>query len=260
MAMAVDLGRPLAWASSNILRTNPTGGDSQMGNLVAQSMLVRQRVRSDFVVTNSLGIRDNFNVGIITLEKLYNVFPFENTITTMYLSGREVQELFDYVAFRSKSRGCRTQAQVANTSFVMRCDCAQSDTGCCAPQASVGKPYACADDVRIGGVPVNINGTYQLGTNDYIATGGSGFLVLKRNTTQVNSGIPLRTAVQEYLQSFPPCDEARVRQYIDGMLASQPDEGARLEAEWARIRQFGVPPCVDGTNLVDGRISRRLGG
>lgn len=260
LAQSVDLQRPVAWAMNTITRTNPNGGDSQMGNLVATAMLVRQRVRSDFVVTNSLGIRDNLNPGIITLEELYNVFPFENTITTMYLSGREVKEVFDFVAFRSKQRGCRTQVQVANVSFVMRCDCLVSDQGCCAADQSGQKPYACAEDIRIGGAPINPNGTYQLGTNDYMATGGSGFLMLRRNTTQKNSYIPLRVAMQEYLQSFPKCDETKVELFIKGQEASQPAEGQRLRKEWERIRQFGVPACVDGTSLVDGRIVRRVAG
>ncbi|MEW5854397.1 MAG: bifunctional UDP-sugar hydrolase/5'-nucleotidase [Myxococcota bacterium] len=261
LAENVDLARPVAWALNNIVRTNPNGGDSQMGNLVAGAMLVRNRVRSDFVMTNSLGIRDNLNTGTITLEELYNVFPFENTITTMFLSGREVQELMDFIAIRSRARGCRTQAQVANVSLVMRCDCAVSDDGCCAPGPGGVKPFACSDDVRIGGVPINPNGSYQLGTNDYVAQGGSGFEVLRRNTTQKDSGIPLRTAVEEFLSTFPRCDyERQVKPQIDATLASQPEEGERLQREWESITRFGTPPCIDGSHLVDGRIKRRLGG
>lgn len=259
LAQAVDLGRPVAWAYTNVTRTNPNGGDSALGNLVATAMLVRQRVRSDFTITNSLGIRDNLNAGTITREELYNVFPFENTISTMYLSGREVQEVTDFVAVRSRARGCKTQAQMANISVVLRCDCETNKTGCCAGQGGQDV-YACADDVRIGGVPINPNGTYQLGTNDYIATGGSGFQVLRRNTTQVNSGIPLRTAVEEYLQSFPECDFGRVQRQIDAARSSNADEGERLQREWDYIRQFGTPRCVDPAPLVDGRIGRRLGG
>ena len=45
--------------------------------------------------------RDNLPPGPITAEMLFNVFPFENTITTLYLSGAEVQEMFDFIARRS---------------------------------------------------------------------------------------------------------------------------------------------------------------
>jgi 5'-nucleotidase/UDP-sugar diphosphatase len=258
LAQRVDLGRPVAWASTNIIRNNPSGGDSPLGNIVAAAMGNKQRVRTDFQVTNSLGIRDNLNQGTITREELYNVFPFENTITTMFLSGREVQELVDFIAIRSKARGCRTQAQVNNISFLMRCDCLVNQDGCCDPVAAGQEVYACADDVRIAGVPINLNGTYQLGTNDYIATGGSGFQVLRRNTTQQNSFIPLRVAVEEYLQNFPPCDPVAVESQIDAAMSSNPDEGERLQREWEYINQFGNPRCI--TPLIDGRIGRRLGG
>ena len=38
-------------------------------------------------------------------------------------------------------------------------------------------------------------GTYELATNNYIAHGGSGFEVLERNTTQVDTGISIRDVV-----------------------------------------------------------------
>ncbi len=50
-------------------------------------------------------------IGAINMETIFNVFPFENTITVMYLSGREMQELFDYITERSHTRGCQSQAQ-----------------------------------------------------------------------------------------------------------------------------------------------------
>ena len=42
------------------------------------------------------------STGALTLEQMYNVFPFENTITTMFLSGGEVQEMLDFVARRAR--------------------------------------------------------------------------------------------------------------------------------------------------------------
>ncbi len=96
-----------------ILRNDPSGGDSQLGNLVARSMQTQQGVDAQFAFTNSLGIRDDFSRGPLTNEEMYNVFPFENTIVVMYLSGQEVQDTLDFVAQKSAARGCRTQLQVA---------------------------------------------------------------------------------------------------------------------------------------------------
>jgi 5'-nucleotidase len=46
---------------------------------------------------------------------------------------------------------------------------------------------------------------YTLATNNYIAGGGSGYLVLQRNTTQQNTYIGQRDAMLDYMQQGKPC-------------------------------------------------------
>jgi 2',3'-cyclic-nucleotide 2'-phosphodiesterase (5'-nucleotidase family) len=104
-----------------ILRKNTGGGDSQLGNIVATAMRVQPAVQADFALTNSLGIRADFSEGPINIEQMYNVFPFDNSITVMALSGQEVKEVFDFVASKSASRGCQTQVQVSGVAMVMDC-------------------------------------------------------------------------------------------------------------------------------------------
>lgn len=199
-------------------RNDNNGGDSQLGNLVATAMQLRQGVEADYAVTNSLGIRADFESGPLNLEEMYNVFPFDNTITTMELSGDETQQMFDFVAARSAERGCRTQAQVSG--IYMDLVCASDDTDC---NARLGYPSACAKNIHIGGncrkddgtfndtdptqphycQPLNPYGEYRVAVNDYIAAGGSGFSVLKRNTTKFNTGISLRDALVDYIRTLP---------------------------------------------------------
>src|SRR5439155_27036264 len=45
---------------NKVVRNDPSGGDSQLGNLVTAAMRFRQGVEADFAVTNSLGIRADF--------------------------------------------------------------------------------------------------------------------------------------------------------------------------------------------------------
>jgi 5'-nucleotidase len=200
-----------------ILRNDPNGGDSQLGNLVATAMRLRKRVEADFGLTNSLGIRADFESGPLNLEQMYNVFPFDNTITTIYLSGNEVQEMLDFVAQRTSERGCRTQAQVSGIYFDLQCatgdpECARlcdpSDPSCVAP--------ACAKNIYIGDgcraadgsftnttcKPLEPLSLYRVAVNDYIANGGSGFAVLKRNTSKFNTGISLRDALIDYIRTL----------------------------------------------------------
>src|SRR5690348_3220920 len=128
--------------------SDPDGGDSQLGNLVATSMRLRKRVEADFALTNSLGIRADFESGPLNLEQMYNVFPFDNTITTMFLSGNETQQMLDFVAARSSERGCRSQAQVSGIYFDLVCS--NDDPDCNARQDAQGLPHGpCAKNIYI---------------------------------------------------------------------------------------------------------------
>lgn len=180
----LNLGQVLGYAESQLDRYGSAGGDSMLGNFAAEAMRSFPGVETEIALTNTLGIRSDIPAGDITLDTLYNAMPFDNTITTMFLSGREVQELLDYVAYRSAERGCNSQAQVAGIRFTMNCDEER------------------AEDILINGAPLDPAGTYQLATNNYIAHGGSGFEVLERNTTQVDTGISIRDVVQAAITRY----------------------------------------------------------
>jgi hypothetical protein len=214
-------------------------------------MQVRKRVEAEMALTNTLGIRDNLYAGPITQESMFNVFPFENTINIMYLSGDEVQELTDYVAQRSGDRGCQSQAQVSGMTFIMDCaqyqlnlnrypcgaditgtwgpaEQAQADAECNstlpAPQHPDG--WQCTQDhvcwahlaysigsdgnptyPTVNGVPVVKGSVYKIAVNDYIAKGGSGYKVLKRNTTRIETGLSLRDGLIDYLRGQCTCQD-----------------------------------------------------
>ncbi len=216
-------------------RNNSTGGDSPLGNMTADSMRKRRGIEAEVAITNSLGIRDNLYFGPVSIESMFNVFPFENTINVMFLSGREMQETFDFITERSSGRGCVSQAQVSGARFVM--DCAQAQLNQlrlpCDPAGDASEcpndgrtqgrlPWKCLNDLTtnfgrcwsnpatnltINGQAVQLNESYRIAVNDFIARGGSGFLVLKRNTTRIESGIPLRDSLIGFMQNFCTCDD-----------------------------------------------------
>ncbi len=183
-------------------------GDSPLGNMVAHAMQTRHGVETDFAVTNSLGIRTDIQAGPLTREEMYNVLPFDNSITVMLLSGVEVQAMYDYATARSAGRGCSSQIQIAGSRFVMNCE-----TGL-AEDVTIGGSWTdCTTDDDCGaseicsagacGQPIVPEGVYELATNDYIAGGGSGFKVLEQNTTKVDTGISMRDAVITYILDHP---------------------------------------------------------
>lgn len=238
-----NLDNLIGYAPNVVSRTNVGGGDSPMGNLVTTAMWRRLGVQTDLALTNSLGIRDAFPAGPIRVDQVYNVFPFDNSITTLQLSGYEVREMFDFVARRSAGRGCNSQSQISGARVVLNCggcdrdgmpgqDTQLDDMGqqtpitACAETINIGLTNRpCASDAECntnpniasqsrslcdprGHVcmqPLLLTASYALAANDYIAGGGSGFFVLQRNTTQVNTGVQLRDALIDYVQNAPPC-------------------------------------------------------
>ncbi len=153
----IDLTSVYGYSPKLLTKYGYEGGDSSLGNLVSEA--IRRYARVDIAFTNTLGIRANMYPGPITLDDLFNVFPFENSITLMYMSGTDLRSLFDYVAQRSSGRGCVSQLQVAGVQFTMNCnsspppaysDCTQEGDDAlkkCVPECN-DDPYCIPDCIE----------------------------------------------------------------------------------------------------------------
>ncbi len=203
---AQNLKEVVGETRSMLERNDVNGGDSMLGNLLCDSMMDHTLVKAEFATTNTLGIRADIPAGSITREKLYEVFPFENTVVYMYMSGKELKEMFDFNARRSASRGCTSQLQIGGAQMVV--DCSPPDD----MQEKYGS-YALTKYLKIGEVEVIKNykllqpySIFKMATNDYMGGGGSGFSMLKRNTTAVETSVPLRDAFISYLEKIGVVD------------------------------------------------------
>jgi 5'-nucleotidase len=290
-----DLTTIAGFSPNGAKRSAPANGDSPLGNLIAAANWLRLGIQTDFALTNTTGIRQDLLPGPVTIDEAYDIFPFDNTITTMYLSGAEVFQMYDFVARRSGSRGCVSQAQIAGSRVRINCagctrtyaldecmqdsDCPPVDTlGTCDLSRTLADGehpcayQACAENIYIGSqpdiacqadsdctttdgtvtpgvcqnnicvcesdndcpgptdpnsgkptaqpnacakqpngqagicmTPVLLTNDYELSTSNYLAGGGSGFRVLQRNTTQINSGINQRDAMLDFIRQGKPC-------------------------------------------------------
>ena len=301
-----DLTSVFAYTSSVLTKYGSMGGDSALGNLVAEAM--RSYARVDLAFNNTLGIRSNIYPGVITFEDLFNVFPFENTVTTMLLSGRDLEYLLDYNTERSAGRGCNSQLQVAGITFTMNCDRApeeclcweerhecegnpafdylyQSPTKCegmdqtplsdtcrkaciCPEGATLLSECRCppmATDIRLTTCPDPLitdqegcttepllaDQLYEVATNDYLATGGSGFVMLRSNTTQVNTGVPIREAVLERIISGGKCVDRCTDEHGLTRLRDCPTLGACVDDVDTYLAQFcnGIDQSSDDPDV-----------
>ena len=193
------LQKKVGYAVSTIVRNDPANGDSPLGNIVTTAMMNHELARAQLCVTNSMGIRADIPTGDITLEKLYEVFPFENSITTMYLSGNELKTLFDFVARKSATRGCRTQVQVAGIGVELDCN-PPEELQKKHNSFALTKCLQIGDTVVIDNYEVLLpNLLFKMATNDYMGRGGSGFYMLEANTTRLDTSVSLRDAVVDFL-------------------------------------------------------------
>ncbi len=161
-----DLDLLIGFSPNGARRMAPQGGDSALGNLVADSMWLRLGVQTDFAFTNSGGIRQDLLPGPVSVEELYNIFPFDNTITKMQLSGHELEQVFDFMARRASQRGCTAQVQMAGARARFNCtgcnrpgsavacdrdsDCPQNHPGSCDAAKHQCIITACAEQIYIG--------------------------------------------------------------------------------------------------------------
>jgi 5'-nucleotidase / UDP-sugar diphosphatase len=168
--VVADLDILAGFSPEGARRISASGGDAPLGNIVATGMWLRNGIQTDFSITNTTGIRADLLPGPVTTEQMYNIFPFDNSIAKMQLSGLEVQQLFDYIARRSANRGCTSQVQIAGARVRINCtgckrenatgpctrdeDCPYGGQDSCRknPGENVGRcgADACAEQVYIG--------------------------------------------------------------------------------------------------------------
>ena len=126
--------------------------ESPLGNALADAL--RESEGADVSLLNSGGLRADLHPGELTYGTLYEVFPFDNSIATLHLTGREIVELLE--ALLSGTHGV---PQTSGLRFVVeRCP---------------GK--ATITEIRLAdGRPLDNEATYRLVTSDFLALGGDG--------------------------------------------------------------------------------------
>ena len=87
-----ELSEVISTSSKPLMRSY--NRESTIGNLLTDYM--REAAKSDIAFLNSGAIRSDLYPGNITLEKLINVYPFKDNLTTISLTGMQVKKLVEY--------------------------------------------------------------------------------------------------------------------------------------------------------------------
>ncbi|MCC7307328.1 MAG: bifunctional metallophosphatase/5'-nucleotidase [Acidobacteria bacterium] len=162
--------------------TRSYGQSSAMGNMVADSMLAAYP-DYDLAVTNSGGLREDIDPGVVTVGKLISVFPFPNTIVQLEIKGRYLREAFEHGA--SLTNG------ILQVSKGVEIEYEETEP--------VGKRVI---ECRINGVPLDDNKTYKVLTSNYLADGGDGFFAFGKADSYKATGVDILDAMVKYLKTF----------------------------------------------------------
>ncbi len=166
----------VAIAGMNLDKKQPEG---TLNNVLADAMhfVVKEKYKTsvDASFVNYGGIRLNsLAAGNITRGKIFEVAPFDNIIVLLKIKGELLQQFLDHIAARGGWPCAGVTFQIKNKK---------------------------ADNVLIGGMPIETNKEYIIALLDYVANGGDDCVMLK-DIPQQNNGYLFRDAVISYLSKF----------------------------------------------------------
>jgi 5'-nucleotidase / UDP-sugar diphosphatase len=203
----------LAFAVGPVPRYGPNGGDSALGDLIAD--VVRRRTGSDFALFNTTGIRSDLPPGELTRSAFVAALPFSDSLVELTLSGAQLRLLLNQQARVASTRECESPIQISGFTLEFKC----SGPGSSAVARRVASDGRLAD--------LDPNASYTLVTSAYLADGGSGFdLLMQASERRPLDRDPLDLLLEAVgqiascAQSKLPClDPARLR---DGRIVSRP--------------------------------------
>lgn len=122
------------------------------------------------VLMNRGGLRTNLNKGMITVNSIFELMPFENKLELVEISGKVLQEMMPMILEKKHGfLGMKILSSKANT-------------------------YS----VTIAGKEIDPNSTYQILTSDFLINGGDNFTFGKQKLNIVSPNLKIRDALIYY--------------------------------------------------------------
>ena len=157
--------------------------------LIGQAMM--DRTRANFSVMNAGGVRDSLPAGELTYKDVLKIQPFGNTIVTVDLTG---QEVLDYLrAVVKMTPGSGAFPQFAGVSLVIEAGAVST--------------------VAIQGAALDLNKTYKMAINNFVAAGGDGYPKMTAHKSFVDTGYVDADALRGFITARSPL---KVADYAPG--------------------------------------------
>ncbi|PWK71705.1 5'-nucleotidase C-terminal domain-containing protein [Aminobacter sp. AP02] len=195
--------------------------ECEMGNLISDAILDRVKDQGVTIVfQNGGGIRASIDQGVVTMGEVLTVLPFQNTLATFQLSGKDiVASLEAGVSEIEEGKGKFPQVSGLKYSFDK------------SVAANAGRVKSV--EVMDGGAwkPIDEAKVYTVATNNYVRQGGDGYKLFAENATNAyDYGPSLEQVVADYLaknRPFTPKLDGRITEIAVAAAAAPAAEPAK---------------------------------
>lgn len=230
-------------------------GETNLGDLSADAVIYASGAQIGYV--NGGGIRtslpidhsaasedpiEGIKAGDITYGDLNTLFPFGNIVTVIDITGEQLAQLLEWGV-----RGLPTEAmgafpQVSGISFEINID--NTDTVISSEDKSFvsyagGISYGNGsriENIKVAGEAIDLKATYSFATNDYIASGGDGFTMLKGSEIKGLYGA-MDEAVVSYMEKVFSTSEGEKYRDTDTRITIKTSGEASLNVSGDTVQQ-----------------------
>jgi len=151
--------------------------ESLLGRFVTDVMndyAKNQGHKFDFTITNVGGLRGSLPQGVLTIGDIYSVFPFDNELVILTLSGKKVEQLCQEIA----KQGGQVTDGIRMVVFEER-----------------------AEHISISGKKLDTSKNYQVLTTDYLSFGNDKLYALADYSEILPLKAPLRDVIIDYIKN-----------------------------------------------------------
>lgn len=164
-----------------------------LGNWVCDVM--RKTVKADIAIQNGGGLRRDLPAGDVTMGLMYEIMPFDNTLFTMDLTGKQVKAAIEH--------------------GIMSADFNPGQFSGLMVKYDSKKPAGerIVEIKLADGTPLDDNKLYKVVTNDFQADGGDKYVMFKDGQNRYNTNIPVRDVLVNEIKAqgtITPVDDGRL--------------------------------------------------
>ncbi|PWC05190.1 multifunctional nuclease/2',3'-cyclic-nucleotide 2'-phosphodiesterase/5'-nucleotidase/3'-nucleotidase [Agromyces badenianii] len=260
-------GNPVLDANGNVILDENRGGESTLGNFVADVQLwaAKQDAAADIAFMNPGGLRTDLKfastgaedpAGNVTFQEAASVQPFANTLITLDLTGAQVKKVLE------------EQWQPAGSSRpFLKLGVNKEVEVVYDPTAAAGSRVT---HVLLNGTEIDPAATYRVVANSFLSTGGDNFVTLREGTNRADTG---RVDLQSMVDWFAANGSATpdVAQRSVGLVLPAPANGSAyvpgetlslalssLDFSTNEVAAGEVSVSIGGTVLGTAPVSRTL--